>query len=40
MTIRKKETVYSDIRNDLAPNPATGDCTLDFIHGGKICNRM
>jgi phage baseplate assembly protein W len=28
MTFRKKEIVYSDIRNDLAPNPATGDIML------------
>lgn len=28
MATRKKEIVYSDIRNDLAPNPATGDVVL------------
>lgn len=28
MTQRKVEIVYSDLRNDLAPNPATGDIML------------
>lgn len=28
MTSRKTDIVYSDLRNDLAPNPATGDVML------------
>lgn len=28
MTSRKIDIVYSDLRNDLAPNPATGDIML------------
>jgi phage baseplate assembly protein W len=28
MAIRKTDIVYSDLRNDLAPNPATGDIML------------